>query len=356
MVADRLGALGKLRTLDAMTAAFADEDRCRDVLEALVWPNGVVCPFCNGRNCRRRGGQDYAKGRWRCGEGACRASFTVTSRTLLHATKLSLSVWLKGLWLVLWSDKGVSSPRLAECLGVTQATAWLLGHRLRLLMRHLNQPLDGTVEADLLHVGGKPRFDPAQPEARQGKQGHTTKRPVLTAVARPEDDRARRGRCGPRARRRRRGPRPGPGDAGRARGAAADRSGCSLRGARQGARSPRDREPFGEGVRPGRRAREHGGSLARPVPTNHRRRLSSCRAGARPGLPRGDRVPLAPAGPDRHRRAQDPLRQEPHRAAVGASRPGHADARAVRAGPRAAGPPPARRRLPARRSMSLAIS
>ena len=124
MVADRLGALGELRTLDEMTAAFADEDRCRDVLEALVWPNGAVCPFCSGRNGRRRGGKDHAKGRWRYGEGACRASFTVTSRTPLHATKLPLSVWLKGLWLVLWSDKGVSSPRLAEFLGVTQATAW----------------------------------------------------------------------------------------------------------------------------------------------------------------------------------------------------------------------------------------
>src|SRR5687767_12011369 len=189
MVADRLGALGELRTLDEMTAAFADEDRCRDVLEALVWPNGAVCPFCGSRNGRRRGGKDYAKGRWRCGEGACRASFTVTSRTPLHATKLPLSVWLKGLWLVLWSDKGVSSPRLAACLGVTQATAWLLGHRLRLLMRRLGQPLAGTVEADLLQVGGKPRFDPAQPEARQGKQGHTSKRPVLTTVARPAGDR-----------------------------------------------------------------------------------------------------------------------------------------------------------------------
>ena len=38
MVADRLGALGELRTLDEMTAAFADEDRCRDVLEALSGP------------------------------------------------------------------------------------------------------------------------------------------------------------------------------------------------------------------------------------------------------------------------------------------------------------------------------
>jgi hypothetical protein len=42
MMADRLGALGELRTLDAMTVAFADEDRCRDVLEALIWPNWCI--------------------------------------------------------------------------------------------------------------------------------------------------------------------------------------------------------------------------------------------------------------------------------------------------------------------------
>ncbi len=113
----------------------------------------------------------------------------VVHRDQPHPAALPLSVWLKGLWLILWSDKGVSSPRLAEFLGVTQAPGGLLGHRLRLLMRRLGQPLTGTVEADVLHVGGKPRFDPAQPEARKGKQGPTTKRPVLTTVARPEGDR-----------------------------------------------------------------------------------------------------------------------------------------------------------------------
>jgi transposase-like protein len=231
MVADRLGALGELRTLDEMTAAFADEDRCRDVLEALVWPNGAVCPFCSGRNGRRRGGQDHAKGRWRCGEGACRASFTVTSRTPLHATKLPLSIWLKGLWLVLWSDKGVSSPRLAELLGVTQATAWLLGHRLRLLMRHLNQPLDGTVEADLLQVGGKPVESVAldRPGAARGAPGQAGPHQQASRAHHGGPTRgrsARRGRGGPRAWRRRRGPRPGPGGAGRARLRAMLSTGC----------------------------------------------------------------------------------------------------------------------------------
>jgi hypothetical protein len=34
-----------------------------------------------------------------------------------HATKLPVSTWLKALWLILQSDKGLSSIRLAEALG-----------------------------------------------------------------------------------------------------------------------------------------------------------------------------------------------------------------------------------------------
>ena len=63
-----------------------------------------------------------------------RFQFTATIHTPLHATKLPLSVWMKGLWFVLQSDKGVSSPRLAEALGVSQPTAWRMGHALRLLV------------------------------------------------------------------------------------------------------------------------------------------------------------------------------------------------------------------------------
>jgi len=41
------------------------------------------------------------------------------------------SVWLKGMWVILQSDKGLSSLRLAEALGVSQPTAWRMGHALR---------------------------------------------------------------------------------------------------------------------------------------------------------------------------------------------------------------------------------
>jgi hypothetical protein len=134
----------------------------------------------------RENGKRARPGLYQCSSGTCRYQFSVTTRTPLHATKLPLRVWLSGLWLMLQSDKGISSVRLAELIGGTQGTAWRIGHALRLMMaRSADERLDGVVEVDETLVGGKPRKDPANPEARRGKQGHTTKQPVLLAVERP---------------------------------------------------------------------------------------------------------------------------------------------------------------------------
>lgn len=59
------------------------------------------------------------------------------------------------MWLLLQSDKGLSSVRLAEILGVSQPTAWRMGHALRLMVARENM-LDGTVEIDHFHLGEVP--------------------------------------------------------------------------------------------------------------------------------------------------------------------------------------------------------
>ena len=76
----------------------------------------------------------------------------MTTRTPLHGTKLPLRTWLTAAWLIVQSDKGISSVRLAEALGVSQPTAWRMGHALRLLMAR-DHPLGGTVEIDEFHFG-----------------------------------------------------------------------------------------------------------------------------------------------------------------------------------------------------------
>lgn len=139
--------LARITTVPDMVRAFQNEDHCRRLLEALVWPNGRICPACGFRRSialmGRENGKCARSGLYQCSSGTCRFQFTVTTRTPLHATKLPLQVWLSGLWLMLQSDKGISSIRLAEALGVSQPTALRMGHALRLMVGR-EHTLDGA--------------------------------------------------------------------------------------------------------------------------------------------------------------------------------------------------------------------
>ena len=130
--------LARIITVPDMVRAFQDEHHCRRLLEAMVWPGGRICPACGYRRSIALTGRESGKrarpGLYQCSSSTCRFQFTVTTRTPLHATKLPLRTWLSGLWLMLQSDKGISSIRLAEALGVSQPTAWRMGHALRLMV------------------------------------------------------------------------------------------------------------------------------------------------------------------------------------------------------------------------------
>ena len=174
------GAVGevllRIRTVAEMVEAFADEARCRRLVEALVWPDGRVCPACGYKRSIALAGRDMGRyrarpGLYQCSNGACRFQFTATTRTPLHSTKLPLSTWLKALWLVLQSDKGLSSIRLAEALGVSQPTAWRMGHALRLMLGARENPLGGTVEIDEFFLGGRPKKRADEPPPGRGRKG-----------------------------------------------------------------------------------------------------------------------------------------------------------------------------------------
>jgi hypothetical protein len=183
--------LARISTVGEMTAAFQDEEQCRRLLEAMVWPRGRICPACGYRVSTALAGRNVGRsarpGLYQCSNGDCRLQFTATTRTPLHSTKLPLRVWLTGLWLILQSDKGISSVRLAEAIGVSQPTAWRMGHILRLLVTR-EQEFGGIVEIDEFYIGGRPRRDPDRPRMGRGRKGEprTTKTPVLAVVQRPE--------------------------------------------------------------------------------------------------------------------------------------------------------------------------
>jgi hypothetical protein len=41
--------LSRVTTVPDMVRAFQDEDYCRSLLEAMVWPKGRICPACGYR-------------------------------------------------------------------------------------------------------------------------------------------------------------------------------------------------------------------------------------------------------------------------------------------------------------------
>ena len=167
-------ALSKIKTVSDMVMAFQDEEHCRRLLERLIWPSGRICPACGYREATALAGRDCdgkcRPGLYQCSNLECRHQFTVTTRTPSHATKLPLRVWLTAMWLILQSDKGISSIRLAEALGVSQPTAWRIGHAVRLMLRR-EEHLDGIVETDEFYIGGSPRKDRDSPKLGRGRKG-----------------------------------------------------------------------------------------------------------------------------------------------------------------------------------------
>lgn len=143
--------------IDILNPIFTDEDKAREHLEALTWPDGPVCPHCGEcENVHRLQGKSHRKGLIQC--NSCLKNFTVTVGTVFERSKIALNKWLLATFLLSSSKKGMSSHQLHRMLGVTYKTAWFMTHRIREAMKDDGSPLGGPgkyVESDEAFVGGK---------------------------------------------------------------------------------------------------------------------------------------------------------------------------------------------------------
>lgn len=130
---------------------FGSENRCRAYLEALRWPEGPVCPRCEGTSISRI--ED--RNQYECNDRSCRYQFSVTAGTLFHDSHLPLWKWFLAIYLMGESKKGISAKQLQRMLRVSYKTAWYLAHRIRDAMGDDEQPLlRGIVEVDETLIGG----------------------------------------------------------------------------------------------------------------------------------------------------------------------------------------------------------
>lgn len=146
---------------------FTNEDKAREHLEALRWPQGPFCPHCGSLNAKRlplqRGRPTKAhpegaerKGVVQCND--CRKQYSVTVGTVFESSKIPLHKWLLANHLLCASKKGMSAHEIHRLLGVTYKTAWFMCHRIREAMNQDVGPIGGggsVVEADETFVGGK---------------------------------------------------------------------------------------------------------------------------------------------------------------------------------------------------------
>src|SRR5713226_4536025 len=131
---------------------FADESKCRAYLEALRWPNGIVCPHCQSKKVYRIVKRDQLL----C--ASCEYQFSVTVDSIFHDTHLPLWKWFLATCLLCESKKGMSACQIQRSLGVSYKTAWYLCHRIRAAMLEVApKQLSGTVEIDESYVGSKKR-------------------------------------------------------------------------------------------------------------------------------------------------------------------------------------------------------
>lgn len=127
---------------------FPDHESACKFLERILWPKGIRCPKCFGKNISPRPG-----GFHRC--NPCKRNFSVRKDTIFEDSHIPLHKWLHAIYLLLTARKGISSIQLSKQLSITQKSAWFMLHRLRETCGDDLSALRGIVEADETYIGGK---------------------------------------------------------------------------------------------------------------------------------------------------------------------------------------------------------
>ena len=129
---------------------FPDEQAAIDYFAKILWKDGVECPYCESKRVSPRTVKNY----YRCKD--CRRDFTIRVGTIFHRSHIPLHKWLYAMYMTEVSRKGISSLQLSKEIGISQRSAWHLGHRIRDISGgQMELFLSGIVEMDETFIGGK---------------------------------------------------------------------------------------------------------------------------------------------------------------------------------------------------------
>ena len=128
---------------------FGSDDKCRNFLIALRWPDGIACLACGSTDVTEVASRDL----FQC--SSCRHQFSVTAGTIMHDSHLPLRKWFMATYLIVEAKKSLSAAQLGRTIGVPYKTAWYLCQRIRKALSTEGAWLRGIIEIDETFIGGK---------------------------------------------------------------------------------------------------------------------------------------------------------------------------------------------------------
>ena len=177
--------------MSALSAPYMhDEAAAFAHIEAMLWPDGPVCPKCGVigeayelKGVRTKPSKKNPEGKVRHGLKKCKAckhQFTVRVGTIFKDSHIELHLWLQAIYLMTSSKNGISSHQLSRTLGITVKSAWFMSHRIREAMRD-DGSVDfgsggGVVEVDETFIDGD--------KDRPVRRGYMHKHKILSLVDR----------------------------------------------------------------------------------------------------------------------------------------------------------------------------
>jgi len=119
--------------------------------EKVRWGKKPKCAYCESGDASKR----LKDMRYKC--YACNRSFSVTTKSQIHNTRMPLKTWMLGFSIVTDAKKGLSALQLQRNLNISYPTAHSMYMKMREMMVEPINKLDDIVEIDEAYIGGKPR-------------------------------------------------------------------------------------------------------------------------------------------------------------------------------------------------------
>ena len=156
------------RSLIEFQQRFPDEAACVEYLFKARWPDGFVCPGCGTSRAWALQTKPWT---WEC--TGCHRQTSVTAGTIMHHSKLPLTLWFWAAYLMATHSNGISALQLQHQLALgSYKTAWLLCAKLRASMvAPERNPLSGLVEVDETEIACRSKKDPPVGGGGRSHQG-----------------------------------------------------------------------------------------------------------------------------------------------------------------------------------------